>query len=97
MAGLFAPVTSAWAESSATKKPATEGAGDLFDNPKVLVLNIEIPAAALARLKADHKTYVKATLREESKALENVGIRYKGNLSLPGSARKPSFTLKFNE
>ena len=97
MAGLFAPVTSAWAESSATKTPAAEGAGDLFDNPKVLVLNIEIPAAALARLKADHKTYVKATLREESKALENVGIRYKGNLSLPGSARKPSFTLKFNE
>lgn len=97
MAGLFAPVTSARAEGAATKKPAAEGAGDLFDNPKVLILSIEIPTATLALLKADHKTYVKATLREESKAYENVGIRYKGNLSLPGSARKPSFTLKFNE
>ena len=97
VAGLLAPATVARAEGPATKKQATAGTDDLFDNPKVLVLKIEMPAAKLALLKADPKTYVKATLREESRAYENAGIRYKGSLSLPTSARKPSFTLKFNE
>ncbi|HEY0456024.1 MAG TPA: CotH kinase family protein, partial [Verrucomicrobiae bacterium] len=72
-------------------------ADDLFAQPKVLQIKIEIPPASLDALKSDPRKYVRATLREGGVTLSDVGIRLKGNGAFPGLDKKPGLALKFNE
>jgi len=72
-------------------------ADDLFSEPKVLQLKIEIPAASLEALKKAPKTYVKATVREGDKIYADAGIRLKGNARVEALEKKPGLTIKFNE
>ncbi|MDB6032283.1 MAG: cotH 3 [Verrucomicrobiales bacterium] len=79
------------------EKAKVEAADDLFLQPQVLQLKIELPAASLESLKTDPKKYVRATLKEGGTVFADVGLRMKGNGGFQGLERKPSFTLKFNE
>src|ERR1051326_218256 len=72
-------------------------ADDLFAEPKVLQLKIEIPAAQLDALKKAPKSYVKATVREGDKFYADAGIRLKGNARSETLQKQPGLTIKFNE
>jgi len=95
---LTALLFTAWAGGSATKnsdgKPAED---DLFDQPRVLRLSIELAPAAIETLRKDPKTYVKGVVREGSMPYRDVAIRLKGNGSFQGLDQKPGLALKFNE
>ena len=81
---------------AATKKPKPE-VDELFVQPKIFEIKIEIPPTNLDSLKADPHKYVKATVREGSKLYADVGIRLKGSGSFQPLEKKPGLTIKFNE
>jgi spore coat protein H len=72
-------------------------AGDLFAQPQVYRLKIDLSPAAEQALQRDARTYVKATVREGDKVYSDVGLRLKGNASFQTLDKKPSLALKFNE
>lgn len=72
---------------------SAETGPDLFAQPRVLSLKLEISPANLDVLKKEPKEYVKGALREGDQLHDNIGIRYKGK----DTGAKPSFTVKFNE
>lgn len=69
---------------------------ELFSNPSVLRLRLEISSANLSELRRDNRRYVPATVREAGASYQLVGVHLKGSI---GSFRsiddKPSFTLNF--
>jgi spore coat protein H len=81
---------------AATKKPKTE-TEDLFTQPKVYQLKIEIPSASLESLKNDPRKYIKGVIREGDKVYADVGIRLKGSGSFQPLQKKPSLAIKLNE
>lgn len=81
---------------AATKKPKTD-LDELFLQPKIFDIKIDIPPANLESLKNDPHKYVKATVREGSKLYADVGIRLKGSGSFQPLEKKPGLTIKFNE
>jgi spore coat protein H len=84
------------AESKALKKASLTATEQLFSDPKVLEVSIDVPQAQLDALKKEPRVYVKATVKEGTNVYENTGFRFKGtNTSL--KMARPSFTLKFNE
>src|SRR2546423_11566998 len=85
------------AEAKASSKTNSPSQDELFSQPKVLQLKIEIPTANLGALKKEPKAYVKGTLREGDKVYTDVGIRLKGNAPWQGQENKPSLAVKFNE
>lgn len=86
-----------WLVAAGPIVSAAEADDELFGSNRVLQLKLEIPPAQLDALRKDAKTYIKATLREGDKALNNVGVRLKGAAAVQLLEKKPSFTLKFDE
>lgn len=76
---------------------SASAAEDLFAKPKVHRLKIELSDSAQEALRKDPKNYVKATVREGSVTLADVGVRLKGSASFQSIDKKPSLSLKFNE
>ena len=95
--GVLACWSAAWgAESKALKKASLAATEQLFADPKVLEISVEVPEAQLTALKKEPRVYVKATIKEGTNVLANTGFRFRGtNVSV--KTERPSFTLKFNE
>src|SRR5690349_20963823 len=70
---------------------------DLFAQPRVLRLKIELSDSAQESLRKDAKHYVKAVVREGSQSYADVGVRLKGSASFQTIDKKPGLSLKFNE
>ena len=84
------------AESKALKKASLGATEQLFAEPKVLEVSVEIPQAQLDALKQEPRVYVKATVKEGTNVYANTGFRFKGT-NVTAKTGRPSFTLKFNE
>lgn len=96
-ASLFASPTIHAAEEKAAKSKPVFSGEDLFAKPKVYRIKIDLSDSAQEALRKDPKTYVKATVREGTVTLADVGIRLKGSASFQSIDKKPSLALKFNE
>ena len=95
--GLIACCSGAWAaESKALKKASLTATEQLFAEPKVFDVSVEVPQAQLDALKKDPRVYVKATVKEGTNVYANTGFRFKGT-NVNSKTERPSFTLKFNE
>lgn len=70
---------------------------DLFAQPAVLRLKIELPEAAQESLRKDPKQYVKAVVREGDRSYADVGVRLKGSATFQTIDKKPGLSLKFDE
>ena len=81
---------------AAAKKPKTESE-DLFAQPKIFEIKIEIPSGSLDSLKTDPHKYVRGVVREGSRVFTDAGIRLKGSGSFQPVEKKPSLAIKFNE
>ena len=94
---LLACCSAAWAaESKALKKTSLAATEQLFAEPKVFEVSIEIPQAQLDALKREPRVYVKATIKEGTNVFANTGFRFRGT-NISSKTPRPSFTLKFNE
>jgi spore coat protein H len=80
----------------ASKKPNPE-VDDLFGQPKIFQIKIEIPSASLAALQKDPRKYIRGVIRDSSRTYSDVGIRLKGNGSFQPGDKRPALALKFNE
>lgn len=85
-------------------KPSKKGSGsaassgeDLFAQPRVLRLKIELSDSAQESLRKDSKHYVKAVVREGGQSYAEVGVRLKGSATFQSIDKKPGLSLKFNE
>lgn len=81
---------------SPSAKNSSARPDELFSQPTVLHLKVEVFPANLEALKKNPKVYVKGTLREGDRIYPNVGIRLKGNSGFGVQEKKPSLTVKFN-
>jgi spore coat protein H len=98
---ILAGIIACWgaaqaAESKALKKASLGASEQLFAEPKVWNVSIEVPPTQLDALKKEPRVYVKATVKEGTNVLANTGFRFKGT-NVSGKVTRPSFTLKFNE
>jgi spore coat protein H len=84
------------AESKELKKSSLAATEQLFANPRVLDISVEVPPAQLDALRREPRVYVKATVKEGSNVLANTGFRFKGT-NVSSKVARPDFTLKFNE
>jgi len=95
LAGLFCAIlVSDLAAASKRPKPEVD---ELFSQPKVFQIRIEIPSASLDSLQKDPRKYVRGVVRDSSKTYSDVGIRLKGSGSFQPSDKKPALAIKFNE
>ena len=79
-------------------KTAAVTGEDLFAQPKVLSIRIELTDSAQEALRSEPKHYVKATVYEGSKVYSDVGVRLKGSgTNTPALDKKPGWSIKFNE
>lgn len=76
---------------------AASSGEDLFAQPGVLRLKIELSDSAQEALRKDPKQYVKAVVREGNQSYADVGVRLKGSATFQTLEKKPSLSLKFNE
>jgi spore coat protein H len=84
------------AESKALKKASLTATEQLFADPKVFEVSVDVPQAQLDTLRKESRVYVKATVKEGTNVYANTGFRFKGT-NVSSRASRPSFTLKFNE
>ena len=89
--------STAWgAESKALKKASLAATEQLFAEPKVLEISVEVPQAQFDALKKEPRVYAKATIKEGTNVYANTGFRFRGT-NVSAKTERPSFTLKFNE
>jgi spore coat protein H len=93
-AALAASLSAAETNSSTSALAASD---DLFARPKVYRIKLDLSDSVQEALRKDPKKYVRATVREGTQALPNVGVRLKGSASFQSIDKKPSFSIKFNE
>jgi len=93
---LSFPAFGAAKKDSAGKKAKPES-DELFAQPRIFDIKIEIPSGSLESLKNDPRKYVKGVVREGSKIYSDAGIRLKGSGSFQPIEKKPSLAIKFNE
>jgi spore coat protein H len=84
-------------EGAAPVKKTKSEIDDLFVQPKVFQIKIEIPSASLESLKNDPRKYVRGVVREGSRVFNDAGIRLKGSGTFQSLEKRPSLTIKFNE
>jgi hypothetical protein len=84
------------AEGKSTRSSGPSG-DDLFAQPRVLRLKIELSDSAQEALRKDPKQYVKAVVREGDKTYSDVGARLKGSATFQTIDKKPGLSLKFDE
>ena len=95
---LFAPPGMADEPKPAKAKGSAAPSGeDLFAQPRVLRLKIELSDSAQEALHKDAKHYVKAVVREGGQSYADVGVRLKGSTTFQTIDKKPGLSLKFNE
>jgi len=82
------------AKANGSTSPSGE---DLFAQPGVLRLKIELSDSAQEALRKDPKQYVKAIVREGDRSYSDVGVRLKGSATFQTIDKKPSLSLKFDE
>src|SRR5437762_734390 len=81
-----------------TNAPGPVAGEDLFTQPKVHSIRIELSDSAQDALRNEPKHYVKATVTEGSKVYSDVGVRLKGGgTNAPALDKKPGWSIKFNE
>jgi spore coat protein CotH len=74
--------------------------GDFYHPDQVQAIRLQVSALNLRRLKEalPERIYVPAIFRWRDQAIENVGVRYKGNSSSnPNQSHKRGFLIKFSE
>jgi hypothetical protein len=76
LAGLVCWSTAWGAESKALKKASLAATEQLFADPKVLEISVEVPPAQLEALKKEPRVYVKATIKEGTNVYANSGFRF---------------------
>lgn len=84
------------AEGKSTKSNGS-GGEDLFAQPRVLRIKIELSDSAQEALRKEPKHYVKAVVKEGDRSLADVGVRLKGSATFEAVDKKPGLSLKFNE
>jgi spore coat protein H len=99
MLSVLLPVAGQTADSKPAKSngSAAVTGDDLFAQPAVLRLKIELPEAAQESLRKDPKQYVKAVVREGDRSYADVGVRLKGSATFQTIDKKPGLSLKFDE
>ena len=90
---IFAAIGLAAQVSVGAEKNKSEVTDDLFAQPQVLQLKLEVPTASLDSLKTDPKKYVRATLKEGSTVYADVGLHSKGERGIPGIRTKTELYL----
>ncbi|NBV25256.1 MAG: hypothetical protein EBS05_25485 [Proteobacteria bacterium] len=80
-------------------KASARGNGDAFFNPPVIhEILVEIPAAALAKLRSENRTYVTCNVTVDGRfTLTNTGVHLKGHATFRGLDDRPSLTLNFSK
>src|SRR5262245_40524609 len=91
-AGLLLP-------AAAGADKTTDESDALYDDGKVLTLNVELGTKELESLRREHRKYVTATLKEGDKAVyKDVGVHLKGAAgSFRGIDDKPSLTVNMDK
>lgn len=85
------------ADGGSKPSKKTPAGSDLFAEPKVHDVRIELSEDALAALRKDPKRYVKATVRCDGLVFADTGLRLKGGTPFEGFEKKPGLMLKFDE
>ena len=94
---LLTAVPLSAAEGKSSKTNGSASGEDLFAQPKVLRLKIELSDSAQEALQKDPKHYVKAVVREGDRSFADVGVRLKGGATFQTIDKKPGLSLKFDE
>jgi spore coat protein CotH len=85
------------AKKGSSGKKTNPETDELFAQPKVFEIKIEIPSGSVESLKNDPHKYVKGVVREGNKIYSDAGIRLKGSGSIHPIEKRPSLAIKFNE
>lgn len=90
-------VTGFAAEGGSKSSKKSSSGTDLFAEPKVHEVRIELSEAALSSLRQEPRRYVKATVRCGDQTFPDTGLRLKGSSPFEGFEKKPGLMLKFDE
>ncbi len=94
---LFACDIAGNAADAPTKGGKKSGGPDLFAEPRVHDVRIDISEAAAEALRKDPRRYVKATVQCGGQTFADTGLRLKGSSAFEGLEKRPGLMLKFDE